>query len=329
MDGQENRRPCHDLGQTGRTAPSAEANTHGALGQTGWKAAQPCMVVGWRRAGSRSLTGERTLLLVLLRGRLHSPGCCRCSLPKWTEILTPLDQTRLNWSEHRISTLLRGDGADRNTATSQDLWAAIFTVMGCNRRRIRSLFCILNVHYSLMWREGSLCGKMKWALISDWTATWRTPQIHTRPERLWLWVAAFTQIHYHTSSSRETDLNATHCHEQPFSKREGYVMYGATLIKYAERLLTLPWRPLWSTVRAAVSHTYLAAVRTLSKNNAEALPAGGERSQPLEEERKKTTSSNHYLGSDVSVSSDNKCVCVFQCTLNTAHFKDIFKINQR
>lgn len=29
--------------------------------------------------------------------------------------------------------------------------------------------------------------------------------------------------------------------------------------------------------------TYLAAVRTLSKNNVEALPAGGERSQPLKE----------------------------------------------
>lgn len=89
---------------------------------------------------------------------------------------------------------------------------------------------------------------------------------------------------------------------------EAYVMHRAILIKYAECLLTLLWRPLWRTVKAAVSHcevhTYLAAVRTLSKNNVEALPAGRERSQPLKG-KKKTTSSNHYLGSDVSVSSDN------------------------
>lgn len=40
-------------------------------------------------------------------------------------------------------------------------------------------------------------------------------------------------------------------------------------------------------VRCAVKYTpvpYLTAVRALSKNNVEALPAGGEGSQPLEEE---------------------------------------------
>lgn len=77
---------------------------------------------------------------------------------------------------------------------------------------------------------------------------------------------------------------------------------------------------------------YLAAVRTLSKNNVKALPAGGQRSQPLkekdremkgQEKKKNTTSSNHYLGFGVSMSS---CKRLFQCTLITAHFKGIFKI---
>lgn len=53
-------------------------------------------------------------------------------------------------------------------------------------------------------------------------------------------------------------------------------------------------------LKAAVSHceahTYLTAVRTLSKNNVEALPAGVQRSQPLKAKEKR---SNQYLESDV------------------------------
>lgn len=92
-------------------------------------------------------------------------------------------------------------------------------------------------------------------------------------------------------------------------------------------------RPFWSAVTAAVSHTvelqtYLAAVRTLSKNNAEALSAGGERPQPLEGKKKETTWSNHYLGSDVSLRKKKFKKCLFQCTLLAALCKAIFKIIQ-
>lgn len=89
-------------------------------------------------------------------------------------------------------------------------------------------------------------------------------------------------------------------------------------------------RDLYEAAAAAFSqavevHTYLAAVRTLSKNNVEALPAGGERSQPLKEKdrRKKKKKSNHYLGSYVSMSSDNKACFNAHSLLHT--LKGIFK----
>lgn len=113
-------------------------------------------------------------------------------------------------------------------------------------------------------------------------------------------------------------------HSAASQQREGYVMYRAPLIKYAEYLLTLQWRLLWSTVKAAVSHTVGADVPCCSKDTLQkqcwssacwrgALAA----TEGKRQKKKKTTSSNHYLGSDVSVSSDNN-----PCF--NAHFKKVY-----
>lgn len=59
-------------------------------------------------------------------------------------------------------------------------------------------------------------------------------------------------------------------------------MYRAKLIKYAEYLKAF-MKGCEGSCQSRCEQTYLAAVRTLSKNNVEALPAGGQRSQPLKE----------------------------------------------
>lgn len=76
----------------------------------------------------------------------------------------------------------------------------------------------------------------------------------------------------------------------------------------SECLLTLQWRPFWSTEGSCQSHgerhTYLAAVRTLSENNVEALPAGRERSQPLKEKDRRKKRSLHQI-----ITLDLMCQC--------------------
>lgn len=191
--------------------------------------------------------------------------------------------------------------------------------------------------------EGLLCEKMKWALISDWTVDEGLPntlKILCTNKTAFDWRSQISSITYFTSSFITRDVasvKVTECsillwtHSAASQQREGYLMYGATLIKCAEYLLTLQWRLLWSTAEAAVSHTVGADVPCCSKDTLQkqcwssacwrgALAATEGKGQ----KKKKTTSSNHYLGSAVSVSSDNNPCFNAHLLLHT--LKGIFKI---
>ena len=156
---------------------------------------------------------------------------------------------------------------------------------------------------------------------------WRTPkrtQNHTHKSNcLWLClhshtfsITYFTLLFYHTRSSSSKTAWMRYIVVSRLSAKRS-LMYRAMLMKDGECLLTVQWRPLWSTVKAAVTHTHSHThthVPCCSKDTLQkqcwssacwrgALAATEGKGQ----RRKKTTSSNHYLGSDVSVSSDNAC----------------------
>lgn len=146
--------------------------------------------------------------------------------------------------------------------------------------------------------------RWKWALISDWTVDEGLPKstqnlsAQMKPS-LTQKLAVFRyhilySLLYNTQNSW---LNVILMWAALSAKRRLYDVWS-----HANKVSMLNIYWVWSEGRygalwgGAVSCTvkcrhvqYLAAVRTLSKNNAEALPAGGERSQPLEEERSRVS----------------------------------------
>lgn len=189
MERLENSRQRHcDVSKTGRTEKthSDRANTHGVQGTMGWCRLQPWTVVGqwpllrlqrplrWmgRASSQRSTTGscshirEWIVSLCLLLPSLPFLGCS-WSFPKCvSEQLNDLTWSRLRWSRRELAT------------TSQDVWAAILTVMGWNRKRILTLFCLLNVLCIYKWRLALWEDEVGSHFWLD--CRWRTTKIHSK-----------------------------------------------------------------------------------------------------------------------------------------------------